>query len=77
MWRWKRAEHGEDGPDPPIAKSSTTHKPLGRLRYDGDAPEAWVLEPYKWSDEFWDEYDAEAGTPESLMISMIVDSFCD
>lgn len=64
---------GDRGQEPPLTRSSTTHKPLGRLRYDDEAPEAWVLEPYKWSDEIWDEYDAEVGTPEQLMLSMIVE----
>lgn len=45
------------------------------MRYDGD-PQAWVYERYNWKDDFWDEYNADVGTPEKLMLAMIVEGLC-
>ena len=70
-----RKEFGERGPRPPINLSSTTHAPLGRLKFMGNA-EKWEYQPYRWSDEYWDDRDVELGTPEDLMLSMIVERFC-
>ena len=61
------------GPEPPMTKGSTTHKPWGRLKYTGNE-KAWVYQPYRWSDEYWDERNMESGTPEDLMLTMIVEN---
>lgn len=62
-------------PSLPITLSSTTHIPLGRLRYLGSAEE-WEHQPYRWSDECWVEEEMERGTPEGLMLSMVVEHLC-
>ena len=69
----KRRRRGEPTPRPPLTRSSTTHHPLGRLKFIGRADE-WVYQPYRWSDECWDEGANERGTPEFLMESMILDA---
>jgi len=40
--RWKRED--DDDPNPPVTKSSTTHKPLGRLKYLGQMRK-WEFHP--------------------------------
>ena len=67
----KRREPGSAGPRPPITRSSTTHLPLGRLKYLCDGGK-WEFHPYTWSDETWDERSVERGSPEDLMLSAIV-----
>jgi len=71
----ERKEFGARGPRPPIDRSSTTHLPLGRLKFLG-SPESWEFQPYRYSDEYWDHRDTEIGTPEDLMLSMIVERIC-
>jgi len=68
----KRKEFGSPEPQPPITQSSTTHLPLGRLKFMGTAAQ-WEYQPYRYSDETWDDRGTERGTPEDLMLSMIVD----
>lgn len=58
-------------PVPPITKGSTTHKPLGRLKYVGTT-EDWVCQPYSWADEFWNDQGTERGCPEDLMSGMLL-----
>lgn len=61
---------------PPVTTSSTTHKPLGRIKYLGD-PEKWEYQPYRFADNFWDhEHGLEVGTPETLMLGMLVKLGC-
>ncbi len=71
----KRMEFGVTEPPLPVNSSSTTHIPLGRMKFLGNA-ESWELQPYRWSDECWDQRSAEVGTPEELMLSMIVGTLC-
>jgi hypothetical protein len=66
-----RKEWGASGPRPPINRSSTTHIPLGRLRFLRDG-EAWEFQPYRFSDEYWDDRETEVGIPEDLVLSMVV-----
>lgn len=68
--RWDDA-----APRPPVTKDSTTHYPLGRLRFTGDA-DAWEFQPYLWSDECWDDQDVEDGSVRELAGSMITRSLC-
>ncbi len=35
--------------------------------------EKWEYQPYRWSDEYWDDRSVEVGTPEDLMLSMFLD----
>ncbi len=65
-------EFGSRGPRPPITRSSTVHIPLGPLRFMGSA-ERWEFQPYRYSDECWDEREIEQGTPAELLLSMVVD----
>jgi len=71
----ERKEFGTRGYRPPITRSSTTHIPLGRLKFMGIA-ERWEYQPYRYSDEYWDHRGTEIGTPEDLMLSMIVERLC-
>jgi len=71
----QRRPYDAKGARPPITTSSTTHIPLGRLKFLGDAKK-WEYQPYRWSDEFWDEGQAERGTPGDLMLAMLVDTLC-
>ena len=71
----KRMKFDVQEPRLPINKSSTTHIPLGRLRFLGSM-ESWEFQPYRWSDECWDQRSIEIGTPEGLLLSMIVAGFC-
>jgi hypothetical protein len=66
--RPKRADDSD--PPSPVTRSSTTHKPLGRLKYLGDA-NAWEYQPYLWADEWWDEGHVERGTPEQLFLGIL------
>ena len=68
--RWKRED--EEDPDPPITKSSTTHKPLGRLKYLGQMRE-WDFHLYRWSDEWWDHGSVERGSPEHLLLGSLIE----
>ncbi|OGP87285.1 MAG: hypothetical protein A2Y95_06245 [Deltaproteobacteria bacterium RBG_13_65_10] len=54
---------------------SSTTIPLGRLRFMG-AAERWGYQLYRNSDEYWDHCAPEGGTPEDLMLSMIVERLC-
>jgi hypothetical protein len=67
----QRKEFGSSEPQPPITRSSTTHIPLGRLKFLGTA-DRWQHQPYRYSDEGWDDRVTELGTPEDLMLSMVV-----
>ncbi|MBI4564835.1 MAG: hypothetical protein HY716_09115 [Planctomycetes bacterium] len=71
----ERKEFGSRGRRPPITRSSTTHIPLGRLKFM-DRSDRWEYQPYRFSDEYWDDSDTEKGAPEDLMLSMIVDRLC-
>ena len=71
----ERKEFGSLGPQPPINRGSTTHFPLGRLKFLGSAKE-WEYQPYRYSDEYWDERDVEIGTPEDLILPGIVERLC-
>jgi len=71
----QRKEFGALGPRPPIHRSSTTHIPLGRLKFLGGAAE-WEYQPYRYSDEYWDDRDVQIGTPEDLILSGIVERLC-
>lgn len=71
----ERKEFGARGPRPPVNLSSTVHIPLGRLKFMGSA-EKWEHQPYRYSDEYWDDRETETGTPEDLMLSMIVERLC-
>ena len=68
----ERKEFGTRGPRPPITKSSTIHKPLGRLKFMGNA-KSWEYQPYRYSDAYWDHRWTERGTPEDLLLSMVLD----
>ena len=68
----ERKEFGTRGARPPITRSSTTHIPLGRLKFMETA-DRWEYQPYRYSDECWDERETEVGSPEDLMLSMVVD----
>ena len=71
----KRRVPGSAGTRPPIPRSSTTHIPLGRLKYidqGRDEAERWELQTTLWSDETWDERSVVRGSPENLMLSAIV-----
>ena len=46
--------------------------PLGRMRFLG-SEETWEYQPYRYSDEEWDLRNAEVGTPEELLLSMVLD----
>ncbi len=67
----KRKEFGSGEPGPPITQGSTTHMPLGRLKFLGSA-DKWEHQPYRYGDECWDARDTETGSPEDLMLSMVV-----
>lgn len=71
----ERKEFGTVGPRPSINRSSTTHIPLGRLKFLGSAAE-WEYQPYHYSDEHWDDRDVEIGSPEDLILSGIVEKLC-
>ena len=71
--RWKRED--DDDPNPPVTKSSTTHKPLGRLKYLGQMRK-WELHPYLWSDEWWDHESVEIGSPEFLLLGTLIEYCC-
>ena len=71
--RWKREE--DDDPHPPVTKSSTTHKPLGRLKYLGQMRK-WEFHPYRWSDEWWDHKSTETGSPEFLLLGTLIEHCC-
>lgn len=71
----ERKEFGSKKRRPPINLSSTTHIPLGRLKFMGGT-EKWEYQPYRYSDEYWDDRDTEVGTPEDLMLSMVVERLC-
>ena len=71
----ERKEFGTPRSRPPVNRSSTTHIPLGRLKFMGTA-QRWEYQPYRYSDEYWDDRDTEQGTPEDLMLSMIVERLC-
>jgi len=71
----ERKEFGARGPRPPINRSSTTHTPLGRLKFLGNAMK-WEYQPYRYSDEYWDDRETEIGTPEDLILSGIVERLC-
>ena len=68
----ERRESGARTARPPINRSSMMHLPLGRLRFLGSA-ERWEHQPYRYSDEYWDRRSREVGTPEELLLSMVVD----
>lgn len=68
----QRKEFGSPEPQPPITKSSTTHLPLGRLKFMGTAGK-WQYQPYRYSDEYWDDRETEVGSPEDLMLSMVLE----
>jgi hypothetical protein len=62
---------GPPPPKPRVTTSSTTHHPRGRLRYLGNA-ERWELQPYRWSDELWDDEEGlEFGTLDELLDSIL------
>lgn len=67
----QRKKLGSIEPQPPITRSSTTHIPLGRLKFMGTA-DRWQYQPYRCSDECWDDRGTELGPPEDLMLSMVV-----
>jgi hypothetical protein len=71
--RWKRED--DDDPDPPVTKSSTTHKPLGRLKYVGRM-RRWEFHPYLWSDEWWDHKSRETGSLEYLLLGTLIEHCC-
>ena len=52
--------------------SSARRMPLGRLRFLG-TPDRWEYQPYRYSDEYWDNRSTEVGTPEELLLSMVLD----
>lgn len=68
----QRKDFGSSEPEPPITRSSTMHIPLGRLKFLGTA-DKWQDQPYRYSDECWDAREKELGTPEDLMLSMVVE----
>ena len=68
----RRKEFGSPEPRPAVDRGSTTHLPLGRLKFMGTADE-WQYQPYRYSDECWDDRGMETGSPESLLLSMVVD----
>jgi hypothetical protein len=55
-------------------KGGARRTPLGRMVWTGNA-ENWMLQLYKWSDEWWDE-DNEAerpgGTPEECIVQAVL-----
>ena len=65
---------GGSRPAPPVTKSSTTHKPLGRLKFLGKMRK-WEYHPYLWSDEWWDEHDWERGTLETILLGVLACEF--
>jgi hypothetical protein len=71
----ERKDFGTTRPRAPVTLSSTTHIPLGRLRFTGNAKK-WEYQPYRYSDEYWDDRDTEIGTPEDLLLSMVVERLC-
>jgi hypothetical protein len=59
------------GPECTSVKPSMPRTPLGRLRHvRGDN---WELHPYRWSDEDWDDRSPATGTPEELVLTMLVE----
>ncbi|MBI5485756.1 MAG: hypothetical protein HY905_00325 [Deltaproteobacteria bacterium] len=58
-------------PPPLVTTSSTTHKPLGRLKYLGGT-DRWEYQPYLWADEWWDERLVETGTSAQLFLGILV-----
>ena len=68
----QRKEFGSRDPRPPITRGSTTHMPLGRLKFLR-RPDKWEYQPYRYSDECWDERDTEIANLEDLMLSMVVE----
>jgi hypothetical protein len=68
----RRKREDDTGPPPPITKGSTTHKPLGRLKFLGGV-RTWEHHPYLWSDEWWDERGGERGSPEYLLLGALVE----
>ncbi len=58
----QRKLFGSRSPAPPVTTSSTAHKPLGRLKYLGNAEE-WEWQPYLWTDEFWTTAVSSEGRP--------------
>lgn len=71
----KRKKWGSRETRPPIDRGSTTPIPRGRLKFLGTT-EKWELQPYRFSDEYWDHREVEIGAPEDLMLSMIVEKLC-
>ena len=68
----RRRQWDDAGPRPPMDKDSTTHRPLGRLKYVGD-PDVWEYHRYIWSNEYWDErLGVETGTIKQLVDVMIL-----
>jgi len=68
----RRKREDDDDPHPPVTRSSTTHKPLGRLKYVGQMRK-WEFHPYLWSDEWWDHESIETGTPEFLLLGTLIE----
>ncbi len=71
----QRKEWGARGSRPPVNLSSTSHLPLGRMKYLGTS-EKWEFEPYRYSDEYWDDRETDVGTPEDLILGSIVEKLC-
>ena len=62
---------GPPPPKPRVTTSSTTHTPLGRLKFLGSA-ERWEFHPYKWSDELWDDEECfQVGTLDDMLAAML------
>ena len=62
-----RDAFGRPLPKPRVTTSSTTHKPLGRLKYLGST-RPWEFHPYRWSDEVWDDDEfRQTGSLEDLV----------
>ncbi|MBI4229991.1 MAG: hypothetical protein HY608_04065 [Planctomycetes bacterium] len=66
----KRFPHNDRPRTLPIGKGSTTHRPLGRLKFMG-RPDKWAYQPYIWSDECWEEHDGHTGTAEDHMMEIL------
>lgn len=66
-----RDTFGRPLPKPRVTTSSTTLKPLGRLKYLGRTGE-WEFHPYLWSDEIWEDDEfRQRGSLEDLVDIML------
>ncbi|HEY3448461.1 MAG TPA: hypothetical protein VGK67_19050 [Myxococcales bacterium] len=66
-----REAFGRPLPKPRVTTSSTTHSPLGRLKFLGTT-ERWEFQPYRWSDELWEDVEyRQVGTLDDLVDMML------